>query len=220
MDPSGGEKAKAENPGGRPRDVTPSCKKREGVMKTEDIMKMLKKNEEGGAPAIKDVTVCSLDAEALYPSLDAIECSKLCGKLVKEGNLDIVGVDYVWAGLYIALNCTQGEVYTSELDGIVPYRRFKNGTRPGINNVNKNSKNSWKWPKDPEKYSEEEKKKILGKVVEIAVKCTFETHFYQREGHLYRQKKGGAIGLKATGTISRIAMEESETSGGRSQKQG
>ena len=125
MDPSGGEseKAKAENPGGRPRDVASSHNKREGAMKTEEVMKMLKKNEEGGAPAIKDVTVCSLDAEALYPSLDAIECSKLCGKLVEEGNLDIVGVDYVWAGLYIALNCTQGEVYTSGLDSIVPYRR-------------------------------------------------------------------------------------------------
>ena len=124
-------------------------------------------------PAIEDVTVCSLDAEALYPSLDAIACAKLCGKLVAEASLNIVGVDYVWAGLYIALNCTQGDVYTSGLDDIIPYRRFNHGPRPGIDNVNKNSKNSWKWPKDPEKYSEVEKRKILGKVVEIAVRCTF-----------------------------------------------
>ena len=170
---------------------------------------MKKKKGKGGAPAIKDVTVCSLDAEALYPSLDAKACSKLCGKLEEEANMHILGVDYVWAGLYKALNCTQGEVYTSELDGIIPHRRFKNGPTPGIDNVNKNSKNSWKLPKDPEKYSIKEKKKILGKVFVIAVKCTFETNFYQWEGHLYIKKKGVAIGLKATGTIARIAMKDS-----------
>ena len=101
---------------------------------------------------------------------------------MEEASLNIVGVDYVWAGLYIALNSSQGDVYTSGLDGIIPYRRFNYGPRPGIDNVNKNSKNCWKWPKDQMKYSEEEKTRLLGKVVEIAVKCTFETNFYQWEG--------------------------------------
>ena len=171
-------------------------------------MKMTKKEEKVCAPAIRDVPVSSLDAEALYPSLDAIACAKLCRKLVEEACLDIVCVDNVWARLYIALNGTQVDVYTSGLDGIIPYKRFKNGPWPGIDNINKNSKNIRKWLNEPEKNSEAEKRKILGKVVEIAVKCTFETNFYQREGCLYRKKKGGAIGLKATGTIARIAMED------------
>ena len=94
------EKKKKEDLGGRP-----------WGKKIEDLLRV--KEKEGGAPAIEDVTVCSLDAEALYPSLDAIACAKLCGKLVAEASLNIVGVDYVWAGLYVALSTTQGDVNSS-----------------------------------------------------------------------------------------------------------
>ena len=57
------------------------------------------------------------------------------------------------------------------------------------------------------RYTEQEKRRILGKVVEVAVKTTFHTHFYQWGGKIYRQKKGGAIGLRATGTVAKVAME-------------
>ena len=57
------------------------------------------------------------------------------------------------------------------------------------------------------KYSDVEKKSILGKVVEIAVRTTFQTHFYQWGGKIYRQQRGGPIGLKASGTVAGVAME-------------
>ena len=68
------EKKKKEDLGGRP-----------WGKKIEDLLRV--KEKEGGAPAIEDVTVCSLDAEALYPSLDVIARAKLRGKLVEEGRL-------------------------------------------------------------------------------------------------------------------------------------
>ena len=39
---------------------------------------------EGATPDASQITVCSLDAEALYPSLDSNQCSKLCGELVRD----------------------------------------------------------------------------------------------------------------------------------------
>ena len=62
--------------------------------------------ETGSVPNPEDVTVASLDAEALYPSLDVQQCSKLCGQLIRDSQMSISGVDYKWAGLYVALNCT------------------------------------------------------------------------------------------------------------------
>ena len=47
--------------------------------------------------------------------------------------------------------------------------------------MNKNSRNSWKWPKAPSKYTDEDKRQIIGKEVEIAVRYAFDTHFYQWE---------------------------------------
>ena len=64
-------------------------------------------------------------------------------------------------------------------------RRFKNGPRPGIANVNKDSQKSWKWSKNPEDYTAEEKKKLILKLVEVAVRSTFEMHVYQWEGIVF-----------------------------------
>ena len=65
----------------------------------------------------------------------------------------------------------------------------------------------WKWTKDPKNYSEEDKRRILAKVVEIMTLTTFTTHFYTWKGKIYKQAKGGAIGVRATGSIAKVAME-------------
>ena len=74
--------------------------------------------------------------------------------------------------------------------------------------MKESSHESWVWPKSPKHYSDEEKGRLMEKVVEVAVNTTFETHFYQWGGQLYRQRRGGAIGLKATGTAAKVAMED------------
>ena len=52
----------------------------------------------------EEVFVGSLDAEALYPSLDATLVAKLCGDLVANKELKIENVDYLWTSVYLA--CT------------------------------------------------------------------------------------------------------------------
>merc|ERR1711954_602885 len=64
-----------------------------------------------------------------------------------------------------------------------------------------------KWTRHPESYTREEKKHILSKVVEIMIRVTFSTHFYKWENKIYKQCKGGPIGLRASGVIAKIIME-------------
>ena len=44
-------------------------------------------------PEEDDICLFSLDAEALYPSLDTMACSKLCGEMVKDSKLEVSGMD-------------------------------------------------------------------------------------------------------------------------------
>ena len=66
----------------------------------------------------------------------------------------------------------------------------------------------WKWEDiQPEKYTKEQKRLLLSKVVEIAVKTTFKTHYYKWSDGIYKQMAGGPIGLRASGSIAKLCME-------------
>ena len=70
-----------------------------------------------------ELFVGSLDATALYPSLDSLKVAKLCGRLATENRLAIENVDYVWAGAYIACNMHPEQVFREGLSDCVPRRR-------------------------------------------------------------------------------------------------
>jgi hypothetical protein len=63
----------------------------------------------------------------------------------------------------------------------------------------------WSW-EGKRKPSEEEKRKMLGKLIGKMVQTVMENHLYQFGGKLYRQISGGPIGLLLTGTVARIVM--------------
>ena len=56
---------------------------------------------------------------------------------------------------------------------------------------------NWIFPREP--VSKEERKKMFGKVLEILVSTTFANYIYLYKNELYKQLKGGAIGLRLTG---------------------
>ena len=86
--------------------------------------------------------------------------------------------------------------------------RHNRGRRPTILTVDsEDSKERWIWKKHPDSFSPQEKRKLLGKVVEILVKVTFENHFYKWNNNIYRQTRGGPIGLRAAQSLARIIMD-------------
>ena len=58
-----------------------------------------------------------------------------------------------------------------------------------------------------EPVSKEERKYTLGKVLEILVSTIFAKHIYLYKNELYKQLKGGAIGLRPTGIVARIVID-------------
>ena len=64
-----------------------------------------------------------------------------------------------------------------------------------------------KWRPFYRKYSNEENKKMVAKVVEIALRECFKNHIYQADNILYKQMNGEGIGSRVTGVVERILMD-------------
>ena len=182
---------------------------------TEEMLYHLGEAAREVAKKGKKVVVASEDADALYPNLDIIQSAKICGEAVRESKLNFDGVDYVWAGKYLAMTCSPVEIAESGLSEVVPKRKYKRGTRPGITTKETAGKKKegeeeeklTKWIFDRVDFTEEEKRKLLGKVIEVAVRTTFRNHVYQFEGQMRVQAEGGPIGLRLTGAVARTVMD-------------
>ena len=64
-----------------------------------------------------------------------------------------------------------------------------------------------RWVPVREPASKVGKRKVLGKVLEVALRAPFKNHIYTYKNELFRQKRGGAIGLRLTGIVARIVMD-------------
>ena len=125
--------------------------------------------------------------------------------------MKVDGVDWRWASIYVALNHTRDQIISEGLANIIPFRVTKNGrqyngTYPTVKTVYEDQKNEqqreqnpdeagtrWKWHRDPKQYKEEDRRRILGKVVESLTIATFKNHFYKWDNQIRKQKTRGAI---------------------------
>ena len=62
----------------------------------------------------------------------------------------------------------------------------------------------WKFP--AVKLTDEEKKLVVATVTKIACEQLFQNHLYEFGGKVFRQKKGGPTGLRATCALARLVM--------------
>ena len=159
-------------------------------------------------PEEESVFVGSLDAKALFPSLKIKESAKLVARRVQEAEVKFENVDYKWASMYCTLNMEFTDVVRQDLQAIVPRKRAKRGSDPTVRTVSAQEETSWKWFTDPAKYTDGDKRRLLAKVMEILVETTLSQHFYKWGPHIRRQSEGGAIGLRATGSIARVVMDD------------
>ena len=124
--------------------------------------------------------------------------------------MKVEGVDWRWVLLYLTLTMSKLEQVDAKVQGLLPRRNSRRGRPPTIltAHLEEGESNRFWFPISPEALSEDQKKLLLGCVIEQLVKVTFKTHFYEWEGCLYRQKQGGPIGLRATGPVSRVLMDQ------------
>ena len=79
-----------------------------------------------------DLMIGSLDVAALYPSIDTKQAAKICRDKVRESTLDIQGVDYRQAMIYLKLTIKPVDIVDAGIQGILPRRLAKRGPKPGI----------------------------------------------------------------------------------------
>ena len=192
---------------------TAECKSTEEMLnKIEEAVKVILEKGE-------NVIVSSEDVSGLFPNLEIKMCSKICADAVRHSELKFEGVDYIWAAKYIAMTCSREEIRGSKLEGIVPVRKYRKGTSPGVTSVEAKGKKkegekeeiATKWKFSRTDFTEQEKRELLAKVVEVAVRTTFKLHMYQFEGVMRLQKEGGPIGLRLTGVVARLVMQHWES---------
>ena len=109
----------------------------------------------------------------------------------------------------IVLNRSAEYCRRHELHPVLPVRRSRTGLRPGVRGkgpmgADKGDTEQWRFPKV--KLSPRDKQLIIADVVKISTEVIFNNHLYKFGGKVYKQKKGGPIGLRATCVIARLVM--------------
>ena len=95
------------------------------------------------------------------------------------------------------MNWTTEECRQSKLSRVLPVRRGRTGTRPGMRGTGprgaaRRDQEQWVFP--PNIVLEEwEKREILACVIRIATENMFKKHFYTFGGRTYHQSEGGPI---------------------------
>ena len=111
---------------------------------------------------------------------------------------------------YLALNWDAETCRRSHLRRILPTRRGRRGTRPGLKGSGprgkvKGDQEQWEFP--PVVLTDDEKREVIAEVVAIATKAMFNNHYYQFGGKTFHQAQGGPIGLRGTCAIARVVMQ-------------
>ena len=76
--------------------------------------------------------IIGFDVDALYPSLDWESTEEVIREAVMNSDIIWEGVDILEGCRYIALNWSGEQCRASPLSRVLPVRRAKTGTRPGI----------------------------------------------------------------------------------------
>ena len=157
------------------------------------------------------LVIIGSDVVSLYPNLKVREISERIKEAILESEMTWEEVDYLEAARYVALNWDKERCRRSTLRSIIPRRRGKTGSRPGISGAGPRGKlrgDQEQWIFNPKvKLTPELKKELLATVVSIATEQMFKHHFYTFGGEIFHQQEGGPIGLRGTCAVARVCMQ-------------
>ena len=169
----------------------------------------LKESHQFAEKQSEEVLIIGSDCCQMYPSLDAIETSKLVYQAAIESKVKFDGLDYREVATYIALNINLTEARQAKIAHLIPQRRHRKGQKPkitGKSSYGSTSKHEEHWIFPDKTPTKMEEKRLFAKALEIATLTLFQTHLYQFNGIIFKQKHGGPIGLRASAAAARIVM--------------
>ena len=149
----------------------------------------------------------SMDVVALYPSIDQDAAAKDAATAYLESGLTLEDVDVRVASVYVTANTTEEEVVKVRLWRLTPQRLHSKGCKPGVrikelagplsrwerkqkvedptgdlDEITAPEPEDTKWSGLGRRYTREEEKRILAKMIEVAMKATFRNHCYGFDG--------------------------------------
>ena len=158
----------------------------------------------GPAGEVKRV-IGSTDFKSYYQNLPVERAAQVVAKMAEESELNIK-TDDVELGLYLASTLKREEVEEMGLGEVVQQRLHKTGAAPGITSREIMSRGplcGTKWKPPQRAPTEHERRKMLGKMLEIAIIFCMEHHFYTLGGQVKRQLSGVGTGLRCSEALGR-----------------
>ena len=156
------------------------------------------------------MVIIGSDVVQLYPNLDIDQVVDVVEREVMETKLEWNDIDYLEASRYVALNWSEERCKKSGLRRILPSRRWKTGTRPGLRGTGPQGGergDTEQWIFRNVKLTKHEKRLLVGTVVKIATEAMFKNHYYGFGGKIFHQREGGPIDLRGTCSIARLVMQ-------------
>ena len=176
----------------------------------QDIQEELARNCEDCGPEISiwDATfsIVGSDVTALYPSIKSESTGRIIRKRLEKTSLEIEGFSVEKALAYISMN----QDLTTDLQEIahlLPNRKSGKTSKLKISAIKKEWDPRDKFEFKNTIHSNQDKKNIIARVVEIATRALFQNHGYKFGNEYYRQENGGSIGDRWTGCASEIVMQ-------------
>ena len=183
-----------------PPDVTQCNATEELIQETEQLNKRT---------VDKNWIVCSLDVEALYPSLDIKECARVIEERMLQSNFEVEGLRWTEISLYLKYHLSDEEIQELQLSDYCPIRTTKFGRPPTFVASGSDpdiDKRLGPWEYKNITPTDEEKKRMFCLAIKIMIEKTMSLHDYVFNGKIIRQKGGGSIGLDLTGVVADIYM--------------
>ena len=138
------------------------------------------------------MVIVGSDVESLYPNLDVDQVIRRIEEEVIRTDMEFDNIDYLEATRYLALNWSEEQCRTHPLRRVLPWRRGRRGTRPGMTGVGprggeRGDQEQWEFPHIT--LEDWEKKQIVACVIRIATETMFKKHYYSFGGNTYHQEE-------------------------------
>ena len=149
------------------------------------------------------------DVVALFPSLSSRKTGEIVRERIMKSKLQFKGFDYKQGTRYIVMN-KHLTTNIKELGRTLPWRRKEGGNTPSMQGtmgtkIDDDPEGQWVFPQ--KELTDNEKREIIGRCVEIATRIVFENFCYKFGGDTLKQQEGGPIGARVTMAAARLVMQ-------------
>jgi hypothetical protein len=156
-----------------------------------------------------EIVVGSADVKALYPSLDIdFTVEKVC-EVFYHSDTTVNGIDVDELGLYLSLNYEEQYLRDKGILEYCPTRKTNRGRHPVITGCamkEKKEERFYRWKCASNKPDDQTTRKMLVEAMKTALLFIMKNHVYTFNEVIYRQVKGGPIGLELTGVLAQVFM--------------